>query len=541
MFDALRPFFIFLPAFIKLLFLLFIILLIYNRKTIKDTFRKIDKKAWFLLILIVLTAFSLRFFWIPHEHTVFYDSYHVVASALAIQEDGIYASCEFVSDRPCSHHSFLSWPPAYPTLLSIVFSIFGSPESPEAVAFSVNALLGTTTVFLVFLLSYLWTKKEDIALICAFAFSMLPLFLKFSGGASLEIFSVFFLVLTLIFFEVFLKNKEKDIFLLFLVCLLCAAYVRAENIFMVPLFFFLFWIRGGVGFFWEKKNRAFFLFSFVCCLFFSIPALFFIHIAKNVISPEGWNPSVFESINYFLKHLPRNLYFFVNPLFSPVLLVFFGAVGTIFAFLKEKRVFLSFICFFFFYLSLYSSFDAGDFGYPRGNLGWGRDTIRYALILYIPLLYLFAKGMFYFLTNMGEKLKKVTVLAFMFIFIINSILTLPYVVFAKHPLNTISDLLISSKAKVPEDAYFVSQQPTVVRSVINKKVVAFFLFKDKNEYFEEKEVFLLKDEAWYNRTEKRSRLFIYENYDLEPIKTVMSDSLHEFGVYRLIKKQTPNI
>lgn len=525
--NSLYPFFSFLPAFMKLLFLLFLVLLVYNRKIIWNAFKEIDKKTWLLLFLIVLTALVLRFFWIPHEQIVFYDGPNWVSQAFSIQEDNIYGLCEFVSGQSCHHYSFhAAWPPAYHTLLSVVFEVFGSSET---VAFYFSSFLGTLSVFLVFLLSYLWTKKENVALISALVFSFLPVFLKFSGGVSLSLFSVFSLILTLIFFEIFLKNKEKSVFLLFLACLLCTIYIRAENIFFVPLFSLIFWLRGDFKFFWEKKNRSFFLISFLYFFLLLIPALFLIYIAKNMIDYEGWNPSLIETANSFLNKSPGNLYFFINYLINPFLFVLFGALGMAFTFTKEKKAFFFFFLFFLFYFIVYTSFHDGFFS---GSL------IRRSLPLYVPLLYFFAKGMLCFLDNIKEKFKKPAVFVFILVFTLSLIPTIPYI-FEKEPIKITRDLLVASENKIPEDAYFVSSSSAIVRSAIKRNVVILPIFKQENEYFRDKEVFLFKDDIWWRRKNdylQQFKDFIYENYDLDPIETAEFDNVYKFGVYRLVKK-----
>ena len=534
-FDALRPFYVFLPAFIKVLFFLLIVLLICNRKVIWNSFKEINKKTWLLLFLIILMALLLRFFWVPHGHTVFYDSYHVAASALTIQEDGIYAFCMFMSEEYCHEHSHPVWPPAFSVLVSIVFDVLGSPDFPELIAFRVNALLGTVSVFLVFLLSYLWTKKEDIALISAFSFSMLPLFLRFSGGASLEIFSVFFVILTLIFFEIFIKERGKGMFWLFLTSLLCTVYIRAENIFLVPIFLLFFVLIGDIKRFLEKKNRAFFIISFLCFILFLIPAIFFIYLVKNMLAPQGWNPTIMETAGYFLENSKVNFYFFLQSSFNPFLLVFLGIMGVIFTFLKERRAFLSFAFFFFFYFVFYSSYEAGGFGRFGGDFGDFGCSVRFSSILYVPLLYFLNKGIFYLLDRAGVGFKKIALLVFLLVLAVNLTLTLPHIIPAKHSLTIISDLLVSSRDKIPEDAYFVSDHAMVIRSTINRKVVEWHIFESKNEYFKDKKIFLLKDLPWYNPDREDFRTFIHENYNLQPIETVLQHN-YEYGVYALIKK-----
>ena len=522
-FEGLKFLYVFLPAFMRVLFLLLIVLLIYNRKVIWNSFRGINKKTWLMIFLIVFVAFLLRFFWIPHEHKAGYDGFNWVSQALSIQEHNVYSLCEFKSSQSCYEHAFHAWPPMYHVLLGTVFNIFGGSES---VAFHFNAFLGTISVFFAFLLSYLWTKKEDVSLVSAFVFGMLPIFLKFSGGVVLEIASVLFLILTLILFEIFMKEKREGVFFLFLISLLCGVYIRAENIFWIPFFLLFLGIRSDIGFFWDKKNRNFFLISLLCLFLLSVPALFLIYIGKNEISYEGWNPTIIETINYFLTHSPKNLYFFINYQINPFLFISFGMLGTIFAFIKEKRLFLFFLLFLLFYFALYSGYDQGVFE------GWME---RRSLILYVPLLYFFVKGVFILLNNTSEKFKKPVTFVFVAIFIASLIPTVTYI-FKEHHPKIITDILIVSENKIPKDAYFLSRSSAIIRSTVKRNVIALYAFEDQKKYFANKEIFLLKDIWWWAADNHQLRRFIHENYNLEPIERVVFKNTHEYGIYRLIKK-----
>jgi len=120
--QNLEEFHFFLPIFMKLVFLVFFALLILNREKIVSSFSKINKKTWIVLLLILVSAFFLRFFWIPHEQVSIADGENWTELGIRVKEYGIHAQCDFDTDEGCKVLSYISYPPAYPVLLSIVFN-----------------------------------------------------------------------------------------------------------------------------------------------------------------------------------------------------------------------------------------------------------------------------------------------------------------------------------------------------------------------------------------------------------------------------------
>lgn len=523
--------FSFLPVFMKFLFLIFLVLLFYNRKSIFNAFKKINRKTWLILLLIVFVAFLLRFFWIPHYQIIGGDGRSLVELGMTISEYGVYGRCGFASDN-CYNFSFFPYPPAYPVLLSVAFNFF---EASERTAFNVNALLGTISVFFAFLFAYLYTKKENLALLGAFVFGLIPPLLKFSGGAVIEIFSVFFLLLIFVFFKIFLENKSKGLFLLFLSSLLIVTYIRPENIFLAPFFLLIIAFEENTKAFLDKEKVLFTLSLFIFFLFL-IPALWLIHFGSNIVSFEGWAPTINETFGYFFSHIYQNFYFFLNPLVNSLVFFFLAVVGMITSFLKERREFFIFLSLFLVYFFLYSGFDVGVF---RGA------HQKFSLILYVPLLFFFITGIICFF-NISERRRVgwLFVSIFLLLFIGSLVSTYPYIANPPKLRDSVSKIeeksLVSAK-KIPRDAYIVSHDTYLTRPVINRKAVNLFTLVKENHYFNNKKVFFFKDSFFCTmrfREEdvKTGADFIYTNYELQPVETTSINNKDCIGIYKLIKK-----
>ena len=511
----------FLPNFMMFVYFVFFVLLIYNWRSIKEPFGKIGKKTWIILFVIIIFSFFVRFFWIPHEQVSMADGENWTELGIRVKEYGIHAQCDFDTDEECKVPSYIPYPPAYSTLLSFVFNFF---ETTEKTAFKFNALMGTLSVFIAFLFGYLYTKREYVALFSAFVFSLIPPLLKFSGGVSPASFSVFFLLLTFVFLKIFSENKSKRAFLLLLSSLLIVIYIRPENIFLAPIFLLMFAFEDNIKRFLDRE-KVFFVLSFFVFSFSLIPSVMIVYFGSNIAGYEGWNPSILETAEYLLKHAPRNFYFLINPLVNSFVFSFFVIIGTIGVFLKEKKDFFLFSFILLFYFTLYSSFDAGIF--------WG-PLARYSLPLYVPLFFFFIKGINYVLEKIKNKIAlKVILIGILFLFILSMIPTIPYIITENGKnANLVKETLLLAKDKIPEDAYLISNVGSATRAVINRKVVSVPHFENNSAYFENKDLFVFKNEAWFGLDGEN---YIYENYRLKPVETVTIGE-REKGVYELIRK-----
>ncbi len=532
-----------LLSFTKIFFVMIVLFFILNFKTIKKEFREIKKKTWIILFLILFVASLLRFFWIFHEYFEVDDGFNDLNIAYTIQKHNTHAMCFFVSGDSCKDFFYTTfWPPGYHLALSVVFNIFNPSQE---VAFNFSAFLGILSVFLSFLLGYLWTKKEDIALIGAFAFSIIPIILKFSGTVSQNFFSLFIIFFVLFVFEIFLKNKRIEMFFLFLSVLLYAVYSRPENIFLIPIFFFIFMMRENLFEFIKNNKKSFFI-SMIFLIILIIPIFALVYVNSVLFPQEGWSPSLKETFGYFLKYSLYNLWFFINPFINTFAFSLFVLVGLIFTALKEKKIFLSFFVFFTTFFVIYSSFDLGRF---IGSL------TRFSLILYIPLFLFFIKGLYFlfsFFENESKEIKRILMVFMVFFLIYTTIPTIPFI-FNRSNDAKIFDLMNSIKEKIPDDAYVISRNPSLTYGVTRKNTTNYVNFVNNYSYFKNKNIFLVKDYWWYNiklekiNNKKNNNHVIKENiniiennFDFELVESISNNTIFEWGVYKLTRKKNEN-
>ncbi len=522
--KEMEMFLYFLPYFMKAILAFIIIFALYNRKIITDAFRKISKEAWVVLLLIMVIGGILRFFIIPHEQIIATDGEGWVELGIAIKEFGAHYFCAFASANNCLSFFYPTYPPGYPTLLSIVFIFF---ESVEKTAFYFSAFTGTLMIFLSFLFAYIWTKKEDVALIGALSFGFIPPILKFSGSVSMEFFALFFLFLTFISLKLFLEKKAKSTFLFFLFLLLYTSYLRPEMTFLIlPMLVFFFVFKEFKTFF--NEHRFFLISSFVLFFISLLPAFLMIYLGSQIW--HDWSPSFLDTIIHFFTHLPQNLFFFINPLVNLLPFALIAIMGGVLSFLWEKRSFFVFAFFLLFYFGFYTAFEVGDFSHPQ--------FVRYALVLYVPIFYFFIQGLIYCQEKIKNKNTKNLLTIILFLSLtINIIYSQSYVFQRETFHNPAKETLYKAKELIPRDAYMVASERKFVRPVIKRDFISIYeLINGKNnKKIEGKRLFLFNPgKHLMGRPETREAL--YEQYDFSSLKT--TDRIREdVGVYELIKKE----
>ena len=216
---------------------------------IKSVFGKISGKAWMLLGLIFLAGLIIRLFVFPHYHRVYLDEQLYLEYAKNIHSEFRPQVCNYIDfdESRCTFRpqTAVGWP----VLLSLAFRIFG--PSPE-VAFYLSSMMGSLSVILIFFLVYLVFKSQPIALWSSVFMAFTPLYVIWSNTAGNNMPSMFFLLLTLVFFFSYVKTKERKILALFAMSLVFSVIVRFENaIVVLPLLLIL--IRNkSLG-----KNRLF--------------------------------------------------------------------------------------------------------------------------------------------------------------------------------------------------------------------------------------------------------------------------------------------
>ncbi len=288
-------------------FLILIIFLFLNLKDIKNQFHKIDKKVWAFLLVIFLFGFSLRSESFHSSYVAYYHGgYPFEEYALWLQKTGrMYSHCNFGSYEECFDYEPTNAPPGYPFLIMLSYSIFGFNT---LYANYISDLCSSLTIILVFLISYLLTKREEIGLYSAILYAMVPLSIFHASIPNARSVSVFFIALAVLAYLISLKTNKLKSWILFVILFSYSVYIRQENLIMLIVFILGLFI---FNFFKDKKIKNIYtslgkLFSiiviFVLLQLFVQSLIIYKPIGLREIEPFWGN-----EIRYFVSYIPSGI------------------------------------------------------------------------------------------------------------------------------------------------------------------------------------------------------------------------------------------
>ncbi|MBS1266536.1 MAG: hypothetical protein MAG795_00503 [Candidatus Woesearchaeota archaeon] len=187
-------------------------------KDLKKVFKKVKKHIWLILLLIFIVSFYLRLFVVPIFHHMFTDEFVYMK-----------AGKEMINGFAKNYPKSMGWP----YMISILFRFFGVSNW---VALYGSAVFGALTCIGMFFLSYAITRKQGLSLISSAIFTLLPLHLQWSGSAETNVFSVFFIVISLAVMFIYFKIKKRKLLFLCLLLISFTSQIRVENYILFGIF-----------------------------------------------------------------------------------------------------------------------------------------------------------------------------------------------------------------------------------------------------------------------------------------------------------------
>lgn len=416
-----------------------------NFKFIKKQFININKKSWIFLLFIFLSGFILRFFVFPHYHQMYIDEPMYLEYAKNINQKLKLIICETRVSESLEDYCWFSLKPiGWPFLISLAFKIFGLNNY---VALYFSSLLGSLSVVLIFLFSYLLFKNEKIALWSAFLLAFTPIYVIWSNSAETNNPSLFFVLLTAIFFILYLRTKEKPILALAVLLLMFTVLVRFETIILAVLFSLAY-----IRFSQNPKDQ----FSDSLNLYY--PLIIIVSLAGMVIL-EGFFIGFFRKMFYynFLDFYFLTFFEYLKAASFNYIYLTFAAINLFLIEKSDKKIIAllatSFIFFFLLYLPI--SFES-----------------RMALIpcLFLIVLSSFSlEKLFSLFGEYNHASRIITLLIFLAIygFSLMSVYENIYINDSANLLETQSIMQI--KKEIPKNCYVISEFPVVLTSVSDLK------------------------------------------------------------------------
>lgn len=439
-----------MTAHIVSLFMLFCM----NFKLLFTQLKTIKKYTWIILFIVFVYGFCLRN--AEYWRGPFSDGYMPEDSAQAwIYTGRPNITCMAGKQNECILYSSAMSPEGFPYLIALTHLLFGINTLHPSI---ISAILSSLTIIVIFLISYLLFKKEKAALFAAIVFTLIPLNIVQSQTGLTRPTGLFFTGLTILFYLLSLRNNRKISWMLSILCLSYAIYVRQESYILLPvllLFIIVFKyselrqaakenviLKNKMLF--SNYGKDLFLFSYIF-ISFQIPAINWI-ILRNpfssfskggIYSSDGIWGLTFKGLwiqgsalflqMFNMSPLYANIGIFHYNLLASIFFVF-GFI-SIFASRNKSGLFIAsiFVAYFFVYSLM---FDGNT--WKTGTLMF--DYMRRSVMLHIPYAVISGYGIFNFYQHFEGKTWRRRVFAAAFLLYLS--------------LNLIADKIWNKKAEL---------------------------------------------------------------------------------------------
>lgn len=293
----------------------------------KEQFKGIKRRTWMILILILIIGLIMAIS-LPKMHFFYTKEYSQLQVAKNILLQGKAETCEYLDYNLIECQNYKG-PLGVPLIFALSFSIFGISNY---VAINTVAFFGGLSIILMFLFCYLLFRNETLALFSAFILTFSPLYSFFSSTANNYIIGNLFILLTLIGFFTYIKNRNLKILLFSVISLAFVLQLSEVFIFFPVLIFLIF----------SRNKRISYKFWLSCAIFLLLSL-----------------PIFFQTLNLQFPFLRLSSYFPVSgvPFFYPLLCL--SLPGIYFLGKEKKEIFLfllAWIFLFFFLAFFYSDF-----------------------------------------------------------------------------------------------------------------------------------------------------------------------------------------
>jgi len=287
-------------------------------------------------------------------------------------------------------------------------------------------------------------------LLGALILALYPLHARWSGSASAEIASLFFILLTFTLLIVYFRTDKLTVLLTSVLFLCFTVTLKEENILLV--LFFL------APFLTAKVYRKKFL---IILLVFTV--IFIPYFLGNVLfhSTGGeenyamrytfWKDGKMLSYTLFKETFPHNMSFFLNQNYTFPIILFFNALGIIFMFKKERKLGFMFLA----WLILLSALFSAYIGIPLEF-----SEIRHYIPIILSIVVFSSYGIFQLCNN--PYFKRINLFYITAgIILISALFYIPYLTSNKSPVTTVQedhDFITQSLGKIPKDCLVITQE-----------------------------------------------------------------------------------
>ena len=448
--DLLRPL---IPDSVLIAFFLFLAALLTARRSLSWQFRRIGQGTWSLLAVVVLITLWIRLTIPPLQHVIYVDEAQYMEAGKEMLRTG--------------HQGELILSVGWPFVLRLAFALFGTSNW---VAINTSILLGALSVVPLFLLAYLVTDRTDLALVASMVLALYPPHIRWSATAASNASSLFFMLLTLVFFMVYYRTERTSVAWLAWMSIAFTAQFRPENHALIVLFLIGRVIIGGRG---KRMPGSIYLIQGLIMVLLVLPNLAQVledNVYTNWIESDsdgrmtGSNWSLANLVNNSREYGPELFGGIYHPLIVPVMMVIGMVVLTTRKQPESQFLMTWFVVLWLIYFTSWFQTLAG------------RD--RFYMVLYPAIAIYAAAGAVHLADALSTHLTSSWTRwgALIIVAVLTVHIYVPYTVFGS---KTYSQSALALETRIPElaeqelppDCVIVANWPVILRSTTELEVV----------------------------------------------------------------------
>jgi hypothetical protein len=424
--------------------ILLIIFTFRARKRLVSLFRRVRKKTWFTLLVIVLVALFLRVWYMPHFHRVYIDEFWNMEAGKNLIMEGVPTVCHYANSIQTECMRFAG-PISWHVFIGLVFLVFGVNN---AVLMQANALIGAFSVPLIFFVTYVWFKREEVALFSSVLLAFLPLHIIWSTNVMNNVYAIFFVLLSLALLLSCIRTGSRGLYAAAILSFLYTIQIRSEYVLLAVPF--------GLLILFSKDKR------FYRRLVHPM-SLIYVALFLSFMKQLSWKAMDPGNTLYTLGLLRSQLSEFLSLIdgehFLPVVILVAAFLGALTMLQRDRKVWGVNVIWILLFLFFYNIWDR-------------TGQMRYFLIILIPTIIFSSYGVSATLQRLRLGNATLIVLPILCLAFIPGIHMMKQGVASfdlKQFESTLPELM---EQEISPDCYVITEYPPIIHSTTNLKSVS---------------------------------------------------------------------
>ena len=371
------------------LFLGVVISLLLNYKNLIRMAKRIDRKYYFMLLVVVLLFLAIALVFVTPTFMIYNDEYIYGAIGKSMIYNHLAGICSFSSANYCvpGTEGLFHQPTGWAFLEAIAFLVAGV-KIPTM--FGLELIVSTIAVMLIFYVAYDLFDDPRIAVASSLVLALTPIFMRYARSAVPDMSTLMFGLLSILLLMEYMRTKRFSLGIAAVFATVYTLTTKVDGIIIIPvLMSVLLLYRYNFSGIKAKAQVRKLLLLVVVLAIVALPQVMFLLIAnQHGFGVNSGSPKF--SLSDFLSNLPQNTLFWfgaytdvlypyngINYTYNvefPITYTLFAIAGLFFAYKQKKyRNMALLVVWFLAIFVFYTAYYAGGALYSDG------DDIRYFL------------------------------------------------------------------------------------------------------------------------------------------------------------------